>query len=215
MTDTAAGVETETETEPAQSRRGPWSRVGAVLSTLALGVVVLVALAMIVVPALLRATPYTVLTGSMAPTIPPGSLVVVRPAPFEDLEMGDVVTYQLRSGEATVVTHRVVGVGTRGDGETVLTTRGDANDAPDLDPVSEVQVRGAVAYHLPYLGYVNLWVGVNRPGWLLKTVAGLLIGYGVVLVLGGLRDRLRRRSDDAAPDDAAPDDGAQIEGGAS
>lgn len=213
MSDTVTRIETEPTPGPATTRRGPWSRVGTVLSSVALGAVVVVALAMIVVPALLRATPYTVLTGSMAPAIPPGSLVVVRPVPFEGIAMGDVVTYQLRSGEPTVVTHRVVGVGTRGDGETVLTLRGDANPAPDTEPVTDVQVRGVVAYDLPYLGYVNLWVGVNRPGWLLRTAAGLLIGYGVVLLLGGLRDKLRARPDDPARADEG--DAARIERGTS
>ena len=80
----------------------------------------------------------------------------------------------------------------------MLTLQGDANPSPDAEPVTAVQVRGAVVYHVPFLGHVNLWVGGHRPGWVLKVVAGALIGYGVLLVLGGLRDRARRRG----PDDA-------------
>jgi signal peptidase len=51
---------------------------------------------------------------------------------------------------------------------------------------------------------------MNRPGWLLKAVAGALILYGAVLVAGGVRDRLRRRGAGTVPqvepaDDAADD----------
>ncbi|NUU17991.1 signal peptidase I [Cellulomonas humilata] len=166
--------------------------VGGTVSTLALLAVVVVALALIVVPLLLGATPYTVLTGSMRPTLPPGELVVTRPRPAADITLGDVITYQLRSNEPEVVTHRVVGVGSTSEGERTFITRGDANNLDD-DPVRAVQVRGVVVYHVPYLGHLNSWVGVNRPGWLLKGVAAALILYGLVLVGGGLRDRLTRR----------------------
>lgn len=167
-------------------------QVGAGLSSFALVALVLVALATIVVPLIIRATPYTVLTGSMQPSIPPGSLVVSRPVDVGTIEIGDVVTYQLTSNQPEVVTHRVVGLGFGSSGERALVTRGDANTVDD-DPVRAVQVRGVVAYHLPYLGHVNTWVGMNRPGWLLEGVAGLLIAYGLVLVVSGAKDRVRSR----------------------
>lgn len=193
----------------AAPRRNVLRWVAAVASSLALAVVVLLALALIVVPLVLGATPYTVLTGSMQPSMPPGTLVVTRPTPVEKISIGDVVTYQLRSNEPEVVTHRVVGLGSTSDGERAFVTRGDANNVDD-DPVRAVQVRGIVVYHLPYLGYVNTWVGINRPGWLLKTVAGALILYGLVLVSGGLRDRVRRRREPdevvRVPIDAGPPD---------
>ena len=166
--------------------------VWSALSSFALVALVLVALAMIVVPLAIGATPFTVLTGSMEPSMPPGSLVVTRPVDPAAIDIGDVVTYQLRSNEPEVVTHRVVGAGFGSEGERLFVTRGDANDVND-EPVRAVQVRGVVAYSLPYLGYVNTWVGMNRPGWLLKAVAGALILYGMVLVAGGVRDRFRRR----------------------
>ena len=68
------------------------------------------------------------------------------------------------------MTHRVVGVGFGSEGERLFVTRGDANDVDD-EPVRAVQVRGVVAYSVPYLGHLNTWVGMNRPGWLLKAVA--------------------------------------------
>lgn len=110
--------------------------------------------AAVVAPRLAGATPYTVLTGSMAPAYPPGSLVVVRPVPVEDVGIGTVVTYQRESGRPGVVTHRVVGLGIR-DGRTVFRTQGDANPVPDRAWVRPVQLRGEVWYSLPYVGHLT------------------------------------------------------------
>jgi signal peptidase len=172
------------------------SAIASAVSAFALVAVALLALVMIVVPLLLGATPYTVLTGSMRPSMPPGTLVVTRPRPIEDIRLGDVVTYQVESGRSAVVTHRVVGLGSSSDGEEVLVVRGDANNVDD-PLVRAVQVRGVVAYHVPYLGYVNTWVGANRPRWVTRAVSTALIAYGAFLVASAVRDR-RRRGDRAA-----------------
>jgi signal peptidase len=94
--------------EGGAKEHGPLARV---LRVLALGCAVALALVGVVAPLVLGATPYTVLTGSMRPTYPPGTMVVVRPVDVERVAPGDVVTYQLASGRPEVVTHRVVAVG--------------------------------------------------------------------------------------------------------
>ena len=45
-------------------------------------------------------------SGSMAPTLPVGSLVIVTPVEYEDLKLGDIVT--MNKG-GTYLTHRIVG----------------------------------------------------------------------------------------------------------
>lgn len=72
----------------------------------------------------------TVLTGSMRPSMPPGSLIVVVPVDPSKLAVGDVVTYQAPTREAQTVTHRIVEVVERG-AHPVIRTQGDANPAPD------------------------------------------------------------------------------------
>ena len=72
----------------------------------------------------------TVLTGSMAPSAPRGSLAVVAPKPVEELEVGDVLTYAIPVEDRHVVTHRVVELD-RSSGHTVVRTKGDANGAVD------------------------------------------------------------------------------------
>lgn len=160
--------------------------------TVILGIAAVLAVA-VLVPRVGGATPYTVLTGSMAPTYPPGSLVVVRPVDPESIRTGDVITYQLESGQPAVVTHRVVSQGFAGDGEVVLHTKGDANEDPDPKPVREVQVKGEVWYSVPYLGYVNnLLSGRERQLGVYAAAAGLL-GYALLSFVGAARDTRRTR----------------------
>lgn len=87
-------------------------------------------------------------TGSMSPTIPTGSLAVVREVPAGDVEVGDVVTVD-RPGRLPV-THRVVDLG--GDPVT-LTLQGDANPAPDAETYTVDTVR-RVLWSVPELGRV-------------------------------------------------------------
>lgn len=72
----------------------------------------------------------TVLTGSMAPTAPRGSLAIVVPKSRTDLRVGDVLTYAIPVEDRKVVTHRVIEVRQTED-TTVVRTKGDANKAPD------------------------------------------------------------------------------------
>ncbi|WP_300641267.1 signal peptidase I [Nocardioides sp.] len=160
--------------------------VRAVSWVVLLGATALVTLA-VLVPRVAGATPYTVLTGSMSPAYPAGTLVVVRPVALADVRVGDVVTYQLRSGEPTVATHRVVGVGWTADGEKVLTTRGDANSVADAEPVREVQLRGEVWYSLPWVGRLNVLLSPDQHQLLVQLAAGGLFLYAAVLLLRGWR----------------------------
>lgn len=165
--------------------------VRAVSWVVLLGATALVTLA-VLVPRVAGATPYTVLTGSMSPAYPAGTLVVVRPVALADVRVGDVVTYQLRSGEPAVATHRVVGVGWTADGEKVLTTRGDANSVADAEPVREVQLRGEVWYSVPWVGHLNVLLSPDQHRLLVRLAAGALFLYAVVLLVTGRRQQPER-----------------------
>ena len=171
-----------------------FTRCGHLLAwVVTLGVATLVTVA-VVVPRLGGGTPYAVLTGSMRPGMPPGTMVVVRPTPAEDIRIGDVVTYQLRSGEAGVVTHRVVGIGVDGAGERVFRTQGDANDAPDAAWVRPVQVKGVRWYAVPQLGRMtNVLDGAERQA-VLTLLVGALSAYAAYALGSEQRERRRRRA---------------------
>jgi len=149
----------------------------------------------VLIPRIAGATPYDVLTGSMRPDLPPGTLVVVRPTPIEEISIGDVITYQLDSGKPTVVTHRVVGIGVDIEGERVLQTQGDANEKVDPEPVGEVQIKGELWYSAPQLGHLHQIITGQERQWAVYGIAVLLIGYAAMAWGGALRDRLRRREE--------------------
>ncbi len=167
--------------------------VGNGLSLLALVLVVGIALAAVIVPRAAGATTLAVLTGSMQPAYPPGTLVVIRPTPPEDIRVGDVITFQLESGKPAVATHRVVEKGFRADGEIQFITRGDDNPIADLEPVREVQIRGRLWYAIPHLGRVSVLLDGNQRALLTTAVAGGLLAYAGWQVVAGLRDRRSRR----------------------
>lgn len=164
-------------------------RVVRVASWLVVAGVTALVLVAVVVPRLAGATPYTVLTGSMTPTYPPGTLVVVRPVAIDDVRAGDVVTFQLRSGDPAVATHRVVRVGWTADGERLLTTQGDANASPDAVPVREVQLRGEVWYAVPWVGRLNVLLSPGQHQLLVRLAAGGLFLYAGLLLVRGWRSR--------------------------
>ncbi|NOV97940.1 signal peptidase I [Isoptericola halotolerans] len=146
----------------------------------------------VLVPRVAGATPYTVATGSMEPTLGPGTLAVVRPVDTAAVATGDVLTYQLRSGEPTVVTHRVVGLGTTAGGERTFVTRGDANEVADVTPVRAVQVRGTLWYAVPWLGHVSSLASGQQRQALGGIVAVGLFGYAGWLLAGEIRARRAR-----------------------
>lgn len=146
-------------------------------------------LAAVVVPRLGGAVPYTVLTGSMRPTIPEGSLIVVRPTDPAAIGVGEVITFQLESGKPDVATHRVTAISQAINGERLFTTKGDANEVADAEVVRGEQIVGTRWYSVPWLGHVNQWIGGPQRDILLGVVVTGLIGYAAFMFVGSLRDR--------------------------
>lgn len=131
---------------------------------------VLSALALLmIVPQLMGGRNLAVLSGSMEPVIPVGSLVTVRPVEFEELKEGDVITFQI--SETTLVTHRIVSIDKE---QQLITTKGDANNVEDANPVPFSNVIGKKLFHLPYLGYAVMNI---------KSPIGIAAICGIVIVL--------------------------------
>ena len=169
--------------------------IGVGLSLGLLGLVILLGVAAIVVPAVTGSTPMTVLTKSMEPTYPPGTLVIVKPVAAEDIRIGDAITYQIASGKPEVVTHRVVSIISSSDGDRRFITQGDNNAVPDALAVRPVQIRGEVWYAIPWLGYVNSFVTPELRSWLIPVLAiGLFVYAGVQLANWFVTRRRRERT---------------------
>ncbi|MBH0007834.1 signal peptidase I [Salinibacterium sp. SWN1162] len=137
-------------TATAQHRPSFGSRLGNALLTVAAAggalCIVLVLLAVV-----FNITLIMFKTGSMSPTIPAGSLAVVKEIPAAEVAVGDVVTVD-RLG-ALPITHRVTSVAAA-DGESrSITMRGDANEADDAAPYLVDTVR-IVLFSFPELAYL-------------------------------------------------------------
>jgi signal peptidase I len=109
---------------------------------------------------------YVVQSGSMEPSIKTGSIVVVRAD--STYQKGDVITFGPRNSKKAPTTHRIVD--TQG---TSYITQGDANNAPDQNPVRKTDIVGKVWLDVPYVGYA-------------VTAAKQPLGFVVIVVIPAL-----------------------------
>lgn len=169
-------------------RRLARMRVIARLCSLA-GGMVLVALALVglgsaVVPRVLGVQPYAIVSGSMEPAYPTGSLVYAQPVAGEDLQVGDVAAFWR---DEDVIIHRVDSIDIAGE---EFVAKGDANDDVDLRPVLFRDVLGRVVFSVPGVGYFLMALG--------SVTGKLLLGWVVLMgaalcVLGSVLSNLANR----------------------
>lgn len=113
---------------------------------------------------------YSVMSGSMEPKMPVGSMVVSKYASVEEIKVDDIITFSTGMGN---VTHRVVDI--KRDGEYVAyITKGDANNTEDINPMPYANVKGVVILVIPFLGYLINFVRTG-PGMLLIIIPALII----------------------------------------
>lgn len=109
-------------------------------------------------------------TGSMSPTIPTGSLAVVREIPASEIQVGDIVTVD-RAG-LPPITHRVTSVSPAVGDQRTITMRGDANPVDDPQGYTLDHAR-IVLVSFPGLAYVV--VALAHPLVLALTTLGATI----------------------------------------
>lgn len=90
-----------------------------------------------------------VLTDSMTPVYPVGSVLFIDKCTMDEIAVGDVVTYTLGSGTDYVMSHRVVEIE---DG--YFRTKGDANNTQDPEPIRNDRLIGKVVFSVKGLGRV-------------------------------------------------------------
>ena len=164
-----------------------WRRVGTIASTTALIIAIALA-ALMIVPSLLGFQRYVIMTGSMEPDIPTGSIVYDEVVPVEDLEVGDVITF-VPPPEYNIsdpVTHRIVSIEQQPDadgqpGPLVFQTKGDANEHPDAwEMILDGEDQARVKYQVPYLGYFYLFLSRR---WVQLLLIGLP-ALGIAIFVG-------------------------------
>jgi signal peptidase len=169
--------------EAARAKRQRWSAV-APIAIVAIAVLLPAATALVGVW-LSGSRLQIVRTGSMEPAYPVGALLVVGPVDPADVRVGDALMYEVPGRRGHIVTHRVVEILDSSSG-VMFRTQGDANGAPDVEPVPARAVRGRVRWAVPHLG---------RAARALHEPAGLaaLVGTPAALLAVTELDAWRRR----------------------
>ena len=136
------------------------------------------------VPLVMGYQVYDVVTGSMEPEIPVGSVVYVKDTDPLNVEEGQIIAYQREEG---VIVHRVV-TNRTSLGEFV--TKGDANQVEDLEPIPYEAFLGVTEMHLPMVGaFMAIYASTVGKIYLLLTAA-----CGVMFNMVASRMRAMRRA---------------------
>ena len=92
---------------------------------------------------------FRVVTGSMEPELPVGSLLLCKKTPISEIEEGDIVCFVSRSPEmmGKVITHRVITIYDDQAGGILLETKGDANLSADGELVTANNLIGRVNHY--------------------------------------------------------------------
>ena len=207
---------TDPADSPDPSDEGRWFRVFMrVVSYLLLAVALAFACVAIVIPKVAGAIPVTILSNSMAPSMPVGSLAIIKPnsplsqaalatrdaadiryaSDYTSLSNGDVVAYQPDPKDPTLIIHRIISMSGHADGSLSFTTKGDNNRVPDRETVADYQIRGTVWYHLPPpIGTINTWLNHNETNHIIAIAVIAGVGYFWALTQFILPLREKRRA---------------------
>lgn len=138
---------------------------------------------------------YNVVSPSMEPEIPVGSVIYVKEAEPEDIKPGEVIAF---NGSSFTVVHRVVENRTV---EGTFTTKGDANEKEDVNAVEYSALIGRVTAHFPILGGL-MEIYCSTVG---KAYAICFAACGAMLNI--LASRLRDRKRSLLKDNSVSEDG--------
>lgn len=144
------------------------AKICNIVATVMIILVILVALPM-VVPRVIGYEMYGVLSGSMEPTFPVGSVVYVKPSEPSEIQVQDAITFRI--GEDVVATHRVIEIDEQAQS---FVTKGDANKDKDLSPIKFDRLIGKAVFCIPYLGSFSQFI---------QSQGGMIAGGGIIVVV--------------------------------
>lgn len=141
---------------------------------------------------------FRVVTGSMEPQIPIGTLLVTKQVQIESIQVNDIICFRSQLSEiwGKIVTHRVINITRSGYGEILLETKGDANLASDVFLVDHTNFVGKVIWHTGDDSMLAdiLSLFTNKIGFLGFIVLPALLLAGIILKdsVINIRQDLRR-----------------------
>jgi signal peptidase len=180
------------------------------IQALVLLTVVLTFLVLALGPRFLGFSSFIVYSGSMEPAIKKGGIAIGKPTAPEDLKAGDIVAFKTATGEAPTV-HRIVEIENH-NGLFVVTTRGDANETNDADPIVVRQDGSKIIYSLPYVGYVleapRAFLGPRLTFILPTMILGLIVLWDIWSPMILKPNRRESEPSEQTPEGLTPAQGA-------
>jgi signal peptidase len=155
------------------------ARVAAALALAGLAGLVVAAL----VPQAFGMSAHVVVSGSMAPRVGIGDVVLTSPVTPAELRPGQVLLFTDPSQPDRLLLHRLVSFDADGD----LVTRGDANRSEDSAHVAPSAVQGLARVRVPWVGLPAQWRGEGRFG-AIALAAASLAGAAVFVTRGLSRE---------------------------
>ena len=123
--------------------------------------------------------PVVITSGSMAPVLRIGDVILIEDPPEDLLGQRSVITFE-RDDE--VITHRIFEVEAK---QEIYITKGDANPSPDTDAVPAASVIGVARLVVPLIGLPFVWYQTGQT----VPLAAMGILSMAALALGGGRTR--------------------------
>jgi signal peptidase len=122
-----------------------------------------------------------VVTGSMQPTIPIGSLVVTESLQAGQLQVGDIMVFPNPNDTKLTIVHRIVWLSHDQSGDVLVKTKGDYNALPDQWTLKRAANAGAdkVIEILPGAGTAAGYLQTLGFAGLVLLIAGVIVFYGV------------------------------------
>ena len=154
-------------------KKSPVAVVCSLLGTLLLLVLIVICIPL-TVPKAMGYQLYTVISGSMEPEIPVGSLVYIKGMEPKDVQVKDVIAYYGGQDSNAIITHRVM------ENRVIMgefITKGDANQTEDMNPIEYEYFIGRVELTIPEAGVLaQLFTSMDG-----KIAAACMIGLAFVL----------------------------------
>ncbi|MBQ1205734.1 MAG: signal peptidase I [Clostridia bacterium] len=147
---------------------GKAKKIWNIVSTVLVVIVVLFAILLVGVR-LFGIQVYSVISGSMEPEYPVGSLIYVKDVDPSQIRVNDVITYVLPNDMPS--THRVIGIDKQNQ---LFYTKGDANKTEDGAPVHFRNLIGKPVFTIPLLGYVAHFIQ-HPPGMYVAIAIGAIL----------------------------------------
>ncbi len=109
---------------------------------------------------------FVVSSGSMVPTLEPGSVSFVLPQDEKKVKVGDVIAFKSPEDASLTIIHRIVGV--KSEDPLIYETKGDANDSPDTWDLQPDEIVGKSLFSVPWVGILIAFI--KKP-----------LGFGLVI----------------------------------